>query len=608
MNILVHTSFIGTTGYNNHARSFFTALNKYHTIKVRNLTIGDTWKGMSNNPHDNEYYFTPEIKNMLILQTLFNNDGTRSDYPMYDYKGDFKPDVHIILNESDNFYFYENYDGYKIGFCVYESTRFPENFYKRLHYFDEMWVPTQWQFDSLVQQGYPLKKIKIVTEGVDINTFKPCENIPSKDKFRFLLFGRWDYRKSTTEIIRTFGETFKGNNNVELICSVENPYPSDGLNSTEERIKYHNLEYDNIKYLKFPSRGEYVKYLQEGDVFVSCARSEGWNLPLCEAMSCGTPSIYSDYGGQLQFASNKGIPVKVSHIRQANITSRDVDGEYCEPDFDDLKNKMLDVYQNYDEYKKKAVTESKLIHEEFNWDNVAKNASNILNKININKSFTTYKGTTYMTNLLDQLAKEHKSDKSSEFHNYCVKYEKYLPFNRDDKLKILEIGVEFGNSMRMWRDYFFISDIIGIDIVPDCVKHNSKRITVEIGDQTDENFLNSVSDKHGPFDMIVDDGSHICQHITRTFNVLFPSLKSGGVYIIEDTHASYYEDFGGGYLREDSTIEYFKDLIDNVNFRGIGQYRNDKYSVDLFKEKYPHKRTDIESISFLNGLILIVKK
>ena len=45
-------------------------------------------------------------------------------------------------------------------------------------------------------------------------------------------------------------------------------------------------------------------------MFVSCARAEGWNLPLIEAMACGTPSIYSDCSGQLEFAEGRGIPVK----------------------------------------------------------------------------------------------------------------------------------------------------------------------------------------------------------------------------------------------------------------------------------------------------------
>ncbi len=396
MKILAHTSFIGNTGYANHARSFFTALNKHHTVKVRNLTIGGGWKGYKLNAHDDEPYITDEMKNMLYQQTLYNTDDTRSDLPLYNYDGKFNPDIHIVLVEMDNHYFYDDYEGYKIAYNVWESTRYPDRFFKRLFYFDEVWVPTQWQFDSLVEQGYPKHKIFIVPEGVDTKTFVPS-HVPKTDKFRFLLFGRWDYRKSTTEIIRTFGETFKGNDNVELLCSVENPYPSDGMNSTEERINHHNLHYDNVRYIDFPSRDEYVKYLQEGNVFVSCARSEGWNLPLIEAMACGTPSIYSNWGGQLQFAENGGYPINILHLRPANIGDRIVEGEYCEPDFNHLKNGLISLYENYEVEKMYArQIVSKKIHENFNWEKIAKDASDHLNGLHKPFVFVTTGNIGYM--------------------------------------------------------------------------------------------------------------------------------------------------------------------------------------------------------------------
>ena len=380
MKILAHTSFIGKTGYANHAKSFFCALNKYHTVKIRNLTIGDSWKGMNDTPHDGEPYITDEMKDMLILQTLFNADKTRSDFPMYGYDGNYKPDVNIILAETNNHYFYDNYEGYKIAYNVWESTRYPDGFFKRLFYFDEVWVPTQWQFDCLVEQGYPKEKISIVPEGVDVDTFKPLFENPKKDKFRFLHFGRWDYRKGTTEVLKAFGEVFSGRTDVEMIASVENPYPYDGLKSTEERVEFHKINTENIKFIKFTPREEYVKYLQEGDVFVSCARSEGWNLPLIEAMACGTPSIYSNWGGQLQFADGKGIPVKIDYLRPANIEHKDFPGEYCEPDWNDLGKQMLNVVDNYMAYKTLSMVDSLEIHDEFNWDKVAYNASELLNK------------------------------------------------------------------------------------------------------------------------------------------------------------------------------------------------------------------------------------
>ena len=396
MKILAHAPFIGTSGYANHARSFFVALNKHHTVKVRNFTIGNSWAGMNDRPHDNEPYFTDEMGDMLIQQTLWDQDGKRTDYNMYGYKNDFVPDVHIVLMEMNNYYFYDNYEGYKIAYNVWESTRYPDDFFNRLFYFDEVWVPSQWQFDSLVEQGYPKEKIYIVPEGVDVETFKPINKINNKKKFRFLHFGRWDYRKSTTEILKAFGEEFKNDVDVELVCNVENPYPFDGLVTTKERIEKYNIDTSKITFLDFLPRKDYVNALKNGDVFVSCARSEGWNLPLIEAMACGTPSIYSNYSGQLQFAEGKGIPVAFSHMRNANITEKEQPGEYCEPDWDDLKKQMRNAFNNYKKYKTLALAEAKQIHEEFNWENVAEIANKRLNKIFPSFAFVTTGNIGYM--------------------------------------------------------------------------------------------------------------------------------------------------------------------------------------------------------------------
>ena len=76
MKILAHTCFIGVTGYANHAKSFFCALNKYHTVKVRNSTIGGGWKGMNNTPHDNEPYITDEMKVTIHLEYILKKIGS----------------------------------------------------------------------------------------------------------------------------------------------------------------------------------------------------------------------------------------------------------------------------------------------------------------------------------------------------------------------------------------------------------------------------------------------------------------------------------------------------------------------------------------------------
>jgi predicted O-methyltransferase YrrM len=225
-----------------------------------------------------------------------------------------------------------------------------------------------------------------------------------------------------------------------------------------------------------------------------------------------------------------------------------------------------------------------------------------------------------MMKTLDEIAKSCNTDKSSKVHDYCRKYEKYLQFKRESALKILEIGVFNGSSLRMWKDYYPQSQIIGIDIDSYCKQYDEDRITIEIGSQIDLEFLKHIMDKYGPFDMILDDGSHMNSDVIYSFEHLFESVKSGGVYIIEDTAISYWPEFGGGRYHMDTIMEYFKNRIDEVNFFGEHvmkdpmvenniRARKDSVLIKQFLlKRYDYIGTDIESINFLNSIILITKR
>ena len=224
--------------------------------------------------------------------------------------------------------------------------------------------------------------------------------------------------------------------------------------------------------------------------------------------------------------------------------------------------------------------------------------------------------------ILDMLAKKYGTDKSSGIHDYCRKYEKYLPFERDQSLKIMEIGVLEGGSLKTWQDYFPNSQIVGIDINPYCKAYEENRIKIEIGSQTDKEFLLELSLMYGTFDMILDDGSHQNNDVIYSFEQLFKMVKSGGIYIIEDTHTSYYSEYGGGRYKKGSTIEYFKGIIDEINFFGEvlevvnsgGKienfvFRKDQPLIDQFMRKgYSYIGTQIESMNFLNSIIIITKR
>jgi autotransporter strand-loop-strand O-heptosyltransferase len=388
-----HGSYIGNTGYNQHTRDFFRNLSKHAQIKFRNFTIGNNWEGMSEEPHNNEPYFNEVDRKILYEQILWNSDRTRGNHKMYvDPSKEFISDVNIVLCETNHHLFYDSYNGPKIAYNVWESTLQPQQYFDKLKEFDEMWVPSKWQRDVTIAQGYDPNKIKVVPEGVDINTFFPEETshkLTSDGRFKFFLAGRWDYRKSIKEIIETFLKTFDKTEPVDLIISVDNPFSNDGLNSTEERLEHYGFTDDRIKILHFPPREEYIKILKSCDAFLSCARAEGWNLPLIEAMACGTPSIYSNCSGQLEFAEGKGLPVKISHELPVSASTynhfNDNVGNYYEPDFTDLGKQMWNVVTNYKIYKQRALEESEIIRKEFNWERVAEIGIETLNDFMLRK-------------------------------------------------------------------------------------------------------------------------------------------------------------------------------------------------------------------------------
>ena len=390
-----HGPYVGTTGYNNHTRDFFRGISNYFPLKFRNFTVGNSWDGISDEPHNGEEYLTDQDKKILSTQTVFDNNHQLIDKEIYsNYGENFNHNINLILAETNHHYFYHNYQGPKIGFNVWESTRQPEGFFNKWCEFDQLWVPSNWQAQCTIEQGADPNKVKVVPEGVDVDTFFPEDPQTTLDyvdgRFKFILFGRWDYRKSTKEIIEAFLKEFKPEEPIDLILSIDNMWGKDidGFETTEDRLKGFNLEDPRLKIKHFPSREDYITYLKNGHVFLSCARAEGWNLPLIEAMACGTPSIYSSCSAQMEFAEGKGLPVKIlgerptsnnTYSRYAKmLESNHVPGNYYEPDFEDLARVMRDAFENYTDHKKRAVEEAKIIHRDFNWDRVAEIGKNTI--------------------------------------------------------------------------------------------------------------------------------------------------------------------------------------------------------------------------------------
>jgi len=212
--------------------------------------------------------------------------------------------------------------------------------------------------------------------------------------------------------------------------------------------------------------------------------------------------------------------------------------------------------------------------------------------------------------ILHEIGLKYATDKATT-HRYTMIYPIYFEKYRSESIKILEIGVASGKSMKMWYDYFPKAIIYGIDIEENAKQYENERVKIFTGDQGNSDFLNRVCEETGLLNIIIDDGSHFPQDQEISLRTLFPNLISGGMYAIEDINMSYLSTYlnlswSGGYKVPGTTIEFLKTFVDSINIRFkscfsscvLGEHAENNLSY--FDE-------NLFSIHFYEGLCFFIK-
>jgi len=174
---------------------------------------------------------------------------------------------------------------------------------------------------------------------------------------------------------------------------------------------------------------------------------------------------------------------------------------------------------------------------------------------------------------LDELAVRFGTDKWGG-HWFTPHYARHFAPYRDRPVTILEIGIggydvptAGGESLRMWKHYFHRGLVCGIDYF-DKSALAEPRIRTFQGDQSDPVFLAEVLAEIGRPDIVIDDGSHLSDHVLTSFRELYPRLAPGGLYVIEDIQTSYWSGWNGGRkgLHDPGTTAGFlKSLVDGLH-------------------------------------------
>jgi SAM-dependent methyltransferase len=197
--------------------------------------------------------------------------------------------------------------------------------------------------------------------------------------------------------------------------------------------------------------------------------------------------------------------------------------------------------------------------------------------------------------------------------HYFEAYQATFNSRRGAPMKILEIGVLHGASLRLWKKYFHHpqTTVVGIDIDPECARFDAppQDIHVRIGSQTDSAFLEGVVREFGPFDLIIDDGSHHSAHMIKSFNCLYAlGLKDDGIYFVEDLHANYWFPWRDSAR---SFLDFCKDLLElmHAHYRraDLTAWLRQVGSSESLVLEVPEITTMIKEIRFFDSMVAIHK-
>ncbi len=173
-----------------------------------------------------------------------------------------------------------------------------------------------------------------------------------------------------------------------------------------------------------------------------------------------------------------------------------------------------------------------------------------------------------------------------KWHSYFDVYHRYFQRFRDVPVNFMEVGVQSGGSLGMWRSYFRHpnSRFYGVDINPYCklFEEYYPGVTIFIGSQSNRTFLRDVVSRTPKMDIILDDAGHTMIQQIVGLEELYNHVKDGGIYMVEDVATSYWPRFGGALDTAQHTetfISYAKRLVDRMYY-GYLNYRGHAYTSE----------------------------
>lgn len=336
----------GTGGWATHTLEFSRAMREFSTVNLRTHRVGS-------------------------LKLLFNKDRGMLLNGMFKKKGDFC----VVI--AGKHYPKE----LTARWIVWETTELPGAQRKLCDSAQYLWVPSHWGRENLMANGYAPERIFVVPEGVATDFYTPSLTLPKKNKFRFLMVGKWEERKFTEALVRAFCKEFKSTEAVELYLQAHNKLlPNFSLSKKIAELNIANTEHIicGAPCSKFELRDLY----RSADCFVLPTRAEGWGLPILESMACGIPAIVTRYSAPLDYVTeNNGYLLNVAKMVPAQDPEFGINtGLWAEPDVEHLCALMRLAFEKQADLREKG-QQAHLDAQAYSWQKSALAATNVINNL-----------------------------------------------------------------------------------------------------------------------------------------------------------------------------------------------------------------------------------
>jgi GT2 family glycosyltransferase len=285
-----------------------------------------------------------------------------------------RPGVAVVYGQAD--VFSRNQGKYKIGYTMLEVDGFPRDWVKAANRMDEVWVPSAFNREGFLRSGLE-RPIQVMPLGVDTDYFHPgARAVPNPHgEFVFLTVFEWGERKEPWLLLKAFNETFTAKEPVRLLCKVMNrdkdlflrdEISKLGLRPSGGRISWlFNLEFPHY---------QLPMLYRSADCFVAVSRGEGWNMPLMEALACGTPAIATNWGPHPEFFHEGiGFPLNIRGTVPAVARCPYYDGfSWADPDQDHLRHLLRQVYEHPEEARLRGLAAAREMASQWSWRGAAR--------------------------------------------------------------------------------------------------------------------------------------------------------------------------------------------------------------------------------------------